>query len=146
MQILIVDDQIAVVKGIEQAIQWEKLGILKVWKAYNAKTAREIIQNESIDLLLCDIEMPEEDGLSLCRWIKQNGYEMECVLLTAHAEFEFARDAISIGVFDYILQPVSYEELTDVLIKVTGRINEKRKTRSYYDLGKKFYSKKQLVL
>ncbi|MBO5070991.1 MAG: response regulator [Roseburia sp.] len=146
MEILVVDDQVAVVNGIERGIQWEKIGILKVWKTYNAIDAKAIIQNKNIDILLCDIEMPEESGLSLCRWIKQNGYEVECLLLTAHADFVFAREAVSLGVFDYILQPARYEEIQDILLKAVNRIKERRKAKNFSDLGKKVYSKKQIIL
>lgn len=146
MDVLIVDDQISVVNGIEHGIQWESMGVLKVWKAYNAIEAKSIIQNENVDILLCDIEMPGEDGLSLCRWIRQNNYEIECVLLTAHADFEFAREAVCLGVFDYILQPARYEEIRDVLLKVKKRINEKREMKKFSDMGRLFNLKKQVIL
>lgn len=146
MEILIVDDVVAIVNGIEKGIQWEVIGISKVWKAYNAIDAKIILQNEKIDILLCDIEMPEENGLSLCRWIKKNGYGTECVLLTAYADFEYAKEAVKLGVFDYILQPARYEEIQHVLQNVIKRINIRRSKSKFSDLGKQFYVKKQIIL
>ena len=138
MEILIVDDVVTIVNGIEKGIKWETIGISKVWKAYNAVDAKRILQNEKIDILLCDIEMPEEDGLSLCRWIKKCGYKTECLLLTAYAEFEYAKEAVELGISDYILQPVKYEEIQDVLLKVIKRISQRRSMSKFTDLGKLF--------
>lgn len=146
MEILLVDDQITVVNGLEKGISWESLGISKVHKAYNAVCAKEIIKNRNIDILLCDIEMPEENGLSLCRWIQQNGYDVVCVLLTAYADFNYAKEAVNLGIFDYILQPVRYEEIEKVLRKVRSQIEKKKKLKNFSNLGEQFFNKKQILL
>lgn len=146
MEILLVDDDVTVVNGIEKGIQWETLGISKLWKAYSAKAAKSMIQNGNIDILLCDIEMPGENGLSLCRWIRENSLDIECILLTAHADFEFAKEAVNLRIFDYILQPARYQDIQNVLCNVIEQIKKKRDQRRFYQIGKLFNSKKQSIL
>ena len=65
MTVLIVDDQINVVSGLVLGIHWDKIGITKVLKAYNAYEAKEQLKKTEADIVLCDIEMPVENGLSL---------------------------------------------------------------------------------
>ena len=74
MTILVVDDQINVVNGIVSGVDWETAGISKVLHAYNASMAREILECQPVDILLSDIEMPVEDGLSLFRWVRGKAF------------------------------------------------------------------------
>lgn len=70
MNLLLVDDEIAMLHIMEKAIDWKKKGIQKVFTAYNTDLARDIISSSKIDLVICDIEMPKENGLSLIQWIQ----------------------------------------------------------------------------
>ena len=109
MTVLIVDDQINVVSGLVLGIHWDKIGITKVLKAYNAYEAKEQLKKTEADIVLCDIEMPVENGLSLCTYCREQGYSSKFIFLTAHADFMYAKEAIQLGGFDYVLQPASYE-------------------------------------
>ena len=71
MRILIVDDQKPIVESLKSGINWEALAIEEVFTACSAKEARLVLVNFQIELLLTDIEMPEEDGLSLFRWARE---------------------------------------------------------------------------
>ena len=64
MKLLIVDDEIFTVRAIQTTIDWAKTGVDQTFSAYNAAKAREILMNETIDLMICDIEMPREDAVS----------------------------------------------------------------------------------
>lgn len=86
MTVLVIDDQIHVVEGILSEVSWENLGVDKVWKAYNAVEAKGILLLNKVDIMLCDIEMPGENGLSLLKWTQDQGMEVECIFLTAHAD------------------------------------------------------------
>lgn len=127
MNVCLVDDQRAVVDSLKNGIHWEKLPVDKVYTACSAREAKLILKNFPVDVLLSDIEMPEEDGISLCLWAKQEIEDIECIFLTSHADFEYAREAIRLGSFDYILQPVRYEDVEKVLFRVWERVCEKQK-------------------
>lgn len=128
MNALVMDDNKEIVAGMIQGIQWEKIGIQHVYGANSANSARDILQSKQIDISLCDIEMPGEDGLSLVRWAREQKYDFACIFLTSHAVFDYAREAISLDVFDYILQPAKYEKIEETILRaVNKRIEIKKK-------------------
>lgn len=122
MNILIVDDQRAIVESLRDGISWERLGIDEVFTACSAKEAKLLLVNFDVQILLTDIEMPEEDGLSLFRWTRERFPELVGIFLTSHAEFQYAQDAISLGGMDYILQPARYEEVERVLENAVQKV------------------------
>ena len=88
MNVCLVDDQRAVVDSLKNGIHWEKLPVDKVYTACSAREAKLILKNFPVDVLLSDIEMPEEDGISLCLWAKKEIADMECIFLTSNQDFE----------------------------------------------------------
>ena len=129
MNILLVDDQIWVLSGMRQGIHWEKLGIDRVFTAGSAAEARQILVNEKVDLLMLDIEMPQESGISLAHWVRSKGLEVEILFLTSHAEFEYAREAVSLEAVDYILQPARYEVIEKAVEKMIQRFEKRAGNR-----------------
>lgn len=127
MNVLVVDDQKEVVAGLLEGLHWKGLAIDSVYPAYSAQEARTVFSNYSIDILLCDIEMPQENGLSLLRWVVEYYPQTECIFLTSHAEFVYAQEAISLGSFDYILQPARYEEIESSIRRVQLKLLKSRK-------------------
>ena len=115
MNILLVDDQPSVLSSLKSGLNWSALLVHNVYTALNASEAREIILSHPIDILLTDIEMPKESGLSLLRWCRENHYQFECIFLTSHADFFYAQEAIQLESFDYILQPARYEDIENLL-------------------------------
>lgn len=145
MNILIVDDEVFTVRAIQTTLAWESLGIEKAFSAYNAAKAREIILQEKIDLMICDIEMPREDGLSLVTWLRDQGYTTEVIFLTCHSEFEYARWALKLQVFDYVVKPVDFEELQKVVGNAVARIEEARQKDIKTQMGEYWMENKQVV-
>ncbi|MDO4332220.1 MAG: response regulator [Eubacteriales bacterium] len=146
MNVLIIDDQENVVNGMMKGIRWQELPVDRIWAAYNADEARQIIQRERVDILLCDIEMPGDDGLTLYRWAKEYDSRIECIFLTAHADFEFAKEAIRLNSFDYILQPAPYGEIEAAILRVCGKIRSETEQKRYSAYGKDFYENRDLLL
>ena len=106
MNLLLIDDQISVVRGIEKGIRFQELKIDRVFTANNAAQAREILLHNEISIMLCDIEMPEENGLQLNQWVMENMPGIVRILLTSHADFAYARESLRLGCFDYSLHPM----------------------------------------
>lgn len=115
MKILIVDDQERILRAMKMLVDWKKLGINQVYTADSAAAARKILNENPVDIMLADIEMPGEDGISLQKWLAENYPHILCVFLTSHADFEYAREAIRNGAFDYILQPADMHEIEEVV-------------------------------
>lgn len=146
MTVLIVDDQTIVVSGILFGIDWNKLKVDRTLKAYNAYEAKKILTEYQVDIMLCDIEMPAENGLSLYAWTKEQNMDLECIFLTAHADFMYAKEAIRLGSFEYILQPARYEEVENAILRAMEKIRAKRKKTEYSSYGKVLYEKKDVLL
>lgn len=146
MVVLIVDDQTSVVSGLISGINWGKLQVTKVLKAYNTYEAKAILEKQNVDIMLCDIEMPAEDGLSLYRWVKKRNLNTECIFLTAHADFMYAREAINLGGFDYILQPARYEDIENSIMRAQEKIISNRKKQEYSSYGQILYEKRDKLI
>ena len=115
MKLLIVDDEMFAVQGIMDGVNWEELSFDAVLKAYSYAQAIEAFQGSFIDVLLCDIEMPDGSGLELVNYVNQHSPGTQCVILSCHDEFDFARQAVSLNCLDYVLKPVRYDVLTGIL-------------------------------
>ncbi len=146
MTVLVVDDQISVVSSLIFGIEWKKIGIVKTLKAYSAGEAKSIIENQKVDILLCDVEMPVENGLSLYTWVKEKEYQIECIFLTAHADFMYAKEALRLGSFDYILQPARYEDIENTLGKVIDKIQLSRRKAEMVSCNDLIHKRKKLFL
>ena len=146
MNVLIVDDQASVVSSLKSGIHWNAVEIYNIYTALNAHDAKEIIKTHEIDLMLSDIEMPIENGLSLLRWCRKNNYSFECIFLTSHADFFYAQEAIQLGSFDYILQPARYEDVEKTIQKVITRIRQNQETERFTDYGKAAISQRNALL
>lgn len=137
MKVLFVDDQASVLEGIAASVHFDQLGIEDVRYATGAKQALELLAQCPIDVVLSDIEMPGEDGISLIRTIKEQYPEVLTVMLTSHADFEYAQESIRLGCFDYLVQPAPPEEIERVLRNVLQYIYERKKRNQLYEVGKR---------
>ena len=97
MNLLIVNDAELEMLTIKKEVDWESCGIKEVFTATCVEEAKQVIKTQAIDILLCDIEMPGENGLALILWIKEMNYDIDSILLTCHADFSYAREAISLN-------------------------------------------------
>lgn len=146
-QLLIVDDEIHAVRGISACLNWQSLGFVKVHTAYNIRQAMEVFANQPIDIMICDIEMPNGNGLDLLDWVRQNYTRTISILLTCHSEFSYAKQAIQLGAMEYLLKPVRANELEDVIRKAQVKIDQERELlnknelyRHYYGLWSNYHS------
>lgn len=125
-QMLLVDDEIHTRKGIKACIEWRRIGIDTIYGASNIRKAKEILQNNKIHIMICDIEMPQGSGLELLKWLSDNRFNVVSILLTCHADFNYARRAVGLGVLDYMLKPVNSEQLEMTIKKAISIIERNR--------------------
>jgi two-component system response regulator YesN len=138
--VLLVDDEIFAVKGMISGVNWDRLGIREVYEAYHAATAKERLLQTHVDVMICDIEMPDETGLELVEWVKTNKPDVVVLFLTCHADFSFAQKAIHLGSYEYLLKPVIFGELEQVLQGALDSIQERRELKETAEHLKKFQS------
>lgn len=142
MNLLMVNDAVAAVQAMKDEIPWEQYGIQKIYTAYNVAEGQAVIQATAIDILLCDIEMPGEYGIALIRWIRENHYDIDCILLTCHAEFSYAQEAVTLNCQDYLLLPASYESIGATIQKVVNRRQERLNISQLVEYGKSWLHEK----
>lgn len=128
MNLMIVDDQPNVISALLQRVPWQALDISNVYTATSAMAAKEILSNKQVDILLTDIEMPQENGLSLIRWIRTAKMDIECILLTSHANFFYAQMAISLDVSNYVIQPATNDDIIQAIERAKLKLLKKRTT------------------
>lgn len=117
MTILLVDDEPLVIQDIAAEVSWEALGIQHVLLAYNASQAMQEFEYHHIDLVICDVEMPQINGIQLLAWIKEHSPSTKSIILTCHPLFDYAKEAIRLNCIDYMLKPVDTDALSDLLRK-----------------------------
>jgi two-component system response regulator YesN len=123
-EILIVDDERSVVEGVAATLPCEELKIGTLHKAFSVTDALAIIRKHSIDLIITDIRMPGISGLELMDKLREVSPSTQCILLTGHAEFEYAKRAISGGASDYLLKPVNDDDLIRAVDKALGTVQK----------------------
>ena len=109
--LLLVDDEDLTVQRLQSAIDWPSLGISRVFTASSMQQAQKLFAAHRIEIMVCDIEMPAGNGIQLLHWVREQGYPTVNIFLTGHADFSYARDALALQTLEYILKPVSFEEV-----------------------------------
>lgn len=140
MNLLIVDDEIFAVQGLLEDIQKDQVGLDEILTANCYAQAVNIFMSHKVDILLCDIEMPLGSGLDLVEWVKNHYEKTECIFLTCHDEFDFARQAIKLQCLDYILKPATAQTVHDVLKKAVSHIQNRSKEDLYKSYGKIYFN------
>lgn len=102
--ILIVDDDKLLVDKLEETVNWSKIGIDMVFTANNIRQAQKLLEEYPIEMLLCDIDMPQGNGLELLEWIRYKKLDIECAFLSSYANFAYAQMALKLSSREYLLK------------------------------------------
>lgn len=123
-RVLLVEDDPDMLFIYSKMKVWISCGFQIAAEASNGKCALEILKNQTFDLIFTDIRMPFVDGIQLLREIKNRGINTNVVFASSYDEFEYARQGLILGAFDYILKPVKENQLKDVLNRLKLRLLE----------------------
>ncbi len=140
-KIMVVDDEEEVRQSIIRQIDWSRAGFEVIGDAENGKEALEKIDQIEPDVVLTDIRMPYMDGLSLAEAIRQRHPSIKIVIFSGFDEFEYAKKAIKLNVIEYILKPVNVEELTAILKRIKGSLDEEIEQKRNVSLLRESYVK-----
>ncbi|GMK39281.1 hypothetical protein PCCS19_23350 [Paenibacillus sp. CCS19] len=130
-RVLIVDDQYFALMGLKQGVNWQVLGVDDVRLAENVENAVEVLEQHAVDLLICDIEMPGKNGLDLLAWAEKHSPNTVTIMLTCHADFEYAQRALHLGAFHYLLKPVDYEQLNKAASEALAEVRRQQEQRKF---------------
>ncbi|MEF3302308.1 response regulator [Paenibacillus sp. GYB003] len=129
MKILIVDDEKHVREAIKLLLDWSALGIETILEAADGASAIELIEAERPQIVYTDMMMPNMDGISVLRWIKENAPACKTIVISGHDDFEFVRGTVQYGGMDYLLKPIDAEQLLDVTNKALRSWSEEERER-----------------
>ncbi len=114
---LIAEDEPLLLRALERHIACLDIGFVPAFKAQNGKEALAILQSEDIHLVISDIIMPVMTGLELLEYVNRHLPSVPFVVLSGHADFDYAREALRNGAMDYVLKPITEEKIESVLQK-----------------------------
>ena len=112
LKTFLVEDEVVIREMIKKMIPWEQYGFELAGEASDGEMALPLILKSKPDLLITDIKMPFMDGLTLCKLVKKELPGIKIVILSGYDDFNYAKQAINIGVEDYLLKPITLEVLT----------------------------------
>lgn len=127
IKLMIVDDESIIRKGIRTSIDWWKLDVDIVGEARNGKEALELCGQLRPDIVVTDIRMPHMDGLEFARHLKEQFPHTKIVIISGYDDFDYARQALKIGVNEYLMKPVGATELEALITKISDEIVRERK-------------------
>ncbi|MFW6015773.1 MAG: response regulator transcription factor [bacterium] len=130
MKVLIVDDEIFVISLIQKIINWEKLGMTIVGTADNGLTALQLVNELQPDIVIVDVNMPEYDGITLMQKVRELNNKVKFIVISGHKRFEYAKSAMKYNVEDYLLKPISKDELETILLKLKEKLETEEKQKS----------------
>ena len=129
LKVFLVEDEFVVREGIKNNIDWSGHGYDFCGEAGDGEVAYSMIQKLKPDIVITDIKMPFMDGITLSRMIKSEFPWIEIIILTGYEDFQFAREAIKIGVSCYLLKPVNGESIMKEVDALSEKIREKKAER-----------------
>lgn len=133
LKIFLAEDEVIVRETIKRMIPWEDLGFELVGEAADGEMALPLLIRLQPDLLITDIKMPFMDGLTLAKLAKKEIPELKVVILSGYDDFNYAKQAISIGVEDYLLKPITKNALIERLTEIRSRYEHEKTQKEYYE-------------
>ena len=129
MRVIVADDENLVRAVVVNTIPFDQLGMTLVGEASNGIEALELCRELQPDILVTDIAMPGLTGLELIKEAKVLLPDMKIVIISGYSDFNYAKQAIRLGVNDYVLKPVDENEITNVLFNIKELIFEEKKQK-----------------
>lgn len=121
--VAIIDDEPLIVEGLSKTMAWGKWDCQVVGTACDGEQGMELVREKRPDIVITDINMPKMDGLKMIAGLKSEFPDMQLIILTGYREFEYARQAIELGVSRFLLKPSKMNELEEAMETVTDRLN-----------------------
>ena len=136
--LMLVEDERNILYGMKNAILCHNALVSEILTAENGREALELLEERVPDIIITDIRMPEIDGTELVRRIREQGYEMPVIILTALTDFAIARDLIHYQIQNYIVKPFSIEEILKETEVAIGELKKRSQMKMAQKIVKDF--------
>ena len=124
-RVVLIDDEQLILEGLSKVVKWGEHGCQVVGTARDGREGLEVIRNERPDLVFTDIRMPNMDGLTMLAALRSEFPQLQVSVLTAYRDFDYAQQAINLGVCRYLLKPSKMDELNEAIRTMTSRLAER---------------------
>ena len=131
LKVFLVEDESVIRDGLRDNIPWQQYGFQFVGEAADGEMALPLIRKTRPDVLTTDIKMPFMDGLSLSRIVSKEFPKMKIVIISGYDDFEYARQAIEVGVDQYLLKPITRLTLKKTLLEIKEKIEQELNKNDY---------------
>ena len=131
LKVFMVEDESVIREGLRDRIPWEQYGYQFVGEAADGEMALPLIRKTKPDVLITDIKMPFMDGLSLSKIVSGEFPKMKIIIISGYDDFEYARQAIEVGVEQYLLKPITKMNLRKVLLELKEKIEQDMEQDDY---------------
>jgi YesN/AraC family two-component response regulator len=122
-KVVLIDDEAIILDGLRKVVEWERYGCTVAATASNAEEGASVIREVKPDIIITDIQMPDQDGLSLLAGLRSEFPDIQVAVLTGHRNFDYAQQAIHLGVSRFLLKPSKMDEIHEALDFMTGALD-----------------------
>lgn len=128
-KVFLVEDEIVTREGIRENVDWGAAGFEFCGDAADGEIALPLIEESKPDVLITDIKMPFMDGLQLSKIVRERMPWIKIIILSGHNEFDYAQTAVKLGVTDYLLKPVSAQDINKTLVELSRTLERESQER-----------------
>ncbi|WP_019640165.1 response regulator [Paenibacillus fonticola] len=125
-RVILVDDEPIILRSLKAAIPWEELNLEIAGEARNGEQALQLVRETSPHMVISDIRMPGQDGISLMKEVLSENPQRLFIFISGYGEFEYAREALREGAFDYLLKPIDHDELIEMILRAKRHLNRQQ--------------------
>lgn len=126
-RLVLVDDEVSSRNALCNYFPWNQIGFEVVSQFTDGCLALDYIRKNPVDVIFCDIIMPNMDGLLLAKKIYQEKIGCKIIFLSAYKKFDYAREALNYGVRDYLVKPAKYKDLMEVFQRLRMELDEEKR-------------------
>lgn len=126
-KVVAADDEAYIREALKSLINWGKMDCSLITVLEDGQELIRYIEKDSPDIVITDIQMPEVNGIEVCKYLYETSPETQIIILTAYSDFDYAKSAIKYSVCDYVLKITIMDELPKALEKATGKLAELKK-------------------
>lgn len=130
LSILLVDDDQIALDGLQKFVDWNSMGFEVAGTALSAKDAIRLVETSAVDALLTDIVMVGATGFDLIRDAQLINPYIRTVVVSSYGTFHYAKEALRLGVFDYLTKPVDFLELRGIFGRLKTVLDEEAAERN----------------
>lgn len=138
-KVILADDETEVLNSIRKNIRWKELGFEITGAVFNGKDVMDLLESQEADLLITDIRMPFMDGMELLKKVRTKYPQMKMVIISGYDDFQYAKEAMTYDVTDYLLKPIHAEEMEEALRRIRRTLEREMEEKKNVHILEKQY-------